>query len=70
MLGEFGTDSGAIGLQCITDTVNFICQNQDVWQGGVTWWNAGLEVGPYISALTAGNPPIPNPQLTTLLAFL
>jgi endoglucanase len=70
MLGEFGTDSGASGLQCITDTMNFICQNQDVWQGGVTWWNAGLEVGPYISALTTGNPPAANPQLTTLLTFL
>jgi endoglucanase len=69
MLGEFGTDSGVAGLQCITDTMNFVCQNQDVWQGGVTWWNAGLEVGAAISALTTGNPPTPNPQLTTLEQF-
>jgi endoglucanase len=69
MLGEFGTDSGVIGLQCIADTMTFLCQNQDVWQGGVTWWNAGMEVGSYISALTTGNPPTANPQLTALEQF-
>jgi endoglucanase len=70
MLGEFGTDSGTVGLQCIALTMNFILQNGDVWQGGSTWWNACQEDGPYISALTTGGTsPAANPQLTALLNY-
>jgi endoglucanase len=71
-LGEIGVDTQATSLAALDNTLNFIKQHTDVWQG-VTYWAGGPWWGPYMFSIEPQNVNDPSnygdkPQMGILMA--
>src|SRR3954452_4376784 len=65
-LGEIGVDTQATSLVALDNTLNFIKQHTDVWQG-VTYWAGGPWWADYMFSIEPQNG-VDKPQLAILMA--
>ena len=63
-LGEFGAASDPASLTTLTNTLAFVQQNNDVWQGG-TYWAGGAWWGSYPFSVEPANG-VDKPQMAVL----
>ena len=64
-LGEIGVDTQATSLAALDNTLNFIKQHTDVWQG-VTYWAGGPWWGNYMFSIEPQNG-VDKPQMAILM---
>ena len=66
-LGEIGVCSDNASLSALTNTLNYINANTDVWQG-VTYWAGGPWMGDYMYSADPASDGTTSPQMAALLA--
>jgi len=69
LLGEFAGGDNPTCASAVSDMLNFMKSNSDVWVGW-TWWSAGPWWGSYMYSLEPGTGNSDKPQMSTITPYI